>query len=923
MDLATEAMDLATGTIDLTTGAMGSLLLKLGNLLKKEYELQTGVKEDIRYLERELRSMYAALCKVGDVPRDELDWQVKFWAGEVRDLSYTMEDVIDKFPVEGPDPNIKPHNKLIWLMKKISELFTKGKTRHEISKEIKDIKARVQEVADRRDRYKVNEVLAKPAGAAMVDPRLLALYKDQKELVGIDRPLNSLIKMLDDADDVDVSKQHKILSIFGFGGLAKTTLAKAVYDKLQAQFDCSAFVSVGQKPSVKNLLNDILFDLGKRKYPTLNEKQLIDKLRGFLKNKRYFIVIDDIWDTDTWEIIQCAFVDNNCTSRIVTTTRIFEVATKSHKVYKLQPLTHGLSMELFHTRLCGGNNKCPYDQSTMVNKILNKCGGVPLAIITIASVLVSKPMEDWSKVYNSIGFGDEQNKNVENTRKILLFSYYDLPFHLRTCLLYLSQYKEDSFIEKDSLIWRWAAEGFVHEEQGVGLSEIAERYFNSLINKSMIQPVDLWHHGIISHCRVHDMVLDMIRLLAKEEKFITLLDSTKQHTHSIRCDDRRLVIQGKSHLADTCMPHVRSFNAVCTDEFWPSLSSFQVLRVLVLDARNSNMGKRDHLEHLGKLVHLRYLGLRGVDTLELPKGIGNLKSLQALDMRDHKIKELPQSVCQLSHLKLLRADETDTRMPDWIGNLISLEELWMSEADESSNFVNELGKLTELRKLCITKKLCLTSASAVGALSESLAKLQKIKFIQIGLVESRGYDDTACCWEGFVLPRQLRALHISCKQPGLIARINPLLLPNLLHLSVEVDSPDMEIFGGFSELVTLQLDMKRNLHHDVMGGAGAFPKLRFFKTDATLGRFVEGAMPCLESLRFPVEVRRSNDGKIDDLVDFGSLRNLPFLREITVDLCYSTDVDLVEAMGAMRQAISMHPNRLKVYICTKQLKQDT
>lgn len=176
-------------------------------------------------------------------------------------------------------------------MNKMGGLFTKGKTRHEIGGEIKGIKARVQEAADRRDRYRVNEVAANPVSATTVDPRLLALYKDQKDLVGIDGPLNKLTKMLIDGDS-DVSKQLKILSVVGFGGLGKTTLVKAVYDKLQTQFDCSAFVPVGQNPNMKKLLNDILSEIDKQKHRDSyllkwDERQLIDELRKLLENQRY------------------------------------------------------------------------------------------------------------------------------------------------------------------------------------------------------------------------------------------------------------------------------------------------------------------------------------------------------------------------------------------------------------------------------------------------------------------------------------------------------------------------------------------------------------------------------------------------------------------------------------------------------------
>lgn len=97
---------------------------------------------------------------------------------------------------------------------------------------------------------------------------------------------------------------------------------------------------------------------------------------------------------------------------------------------------------------------------------------MPLAIITIASLLV----------------GDIED--VENTRNILLFSYYDLPCHLRTCLLHLSIYPEDYLIRKDTLIWKWVAEGFVHEQSRIMLFELGERFFNELINRNMIQPIE-------------------------------------------------------------------------------------------------------------------------------------------------------------------------------------------------------------------------------------------------------------------------------------------------------------------------------------------------------------------------------------------------------------------------------------------------
>ncbi|XBI42781.1 hypothetical protein VPH35_107632 [Triticum aestivum] len=290
--------------MEVVTGAMGSLLPKLGELLVSEYKLQKGVKEDVESLEREMKSMNAALVKVAEVPRDQLDNQVIIWADELRELSYDMEDVVDNFLVyvKGSESDaVTDSNKLKGLMVKMANLFTKGKTRHQIADAMKDIKNRAQEVAGRHNRYRVDEVVANAAGKHKVDPRLLALYKDQKELVGIEDERNKLTKMLTDGvGDGDVPKQQhmmKMVSIVGPGGLGKTTLAKAVYDRLQTQFECTAFVPVGRNPEVKKVLRDILLEVGKKQehigdVAILDERQLINILQRLLenarRNKRYY-----------------------------------------------------------------------------------------------------------------------------------------------------------------------------------------------------------------------------------------------------------------------------------------------------------------------------------------------------------------------------------------------------------------------------------------------------------------------------------------------------------------------------------------------------------------------------------------------------------------------------------------------------------
>uniref|UniRef100_A0ACD5TAQ4 Uncharacterized protein n=1 Tax=Avena sativa TaxID=4498 RepID=A0ACD5TAQ4_AVESA len=363
--------------MEFAMGAMGSLLPKLGELLDKEYKLQKRMDKDFRYLQRELQSMHAALSEVAGVPREQLQQQDRLWASDVRELSHDIEDVVDSVLVciQGPESELAANPECFkGLIVKMSNLLKKCKARHQISTAMKDIKDQVREVASRDGRYRAPlGVVANPTAASWatttVDPLLIALYGDQRRIVGIADAKNEILKKLSEGDDVSNSNQHlKILSIVGFGGLGKTTLTKAVYDELRPQFSHMAFVTVSRNPDVKKVMRDLLYELDNERYKKLagaillHERQLIDQLRESLQTKRYFIVVDDLWDVKAWETISYALVDNNNGSRIITTTRNLEVSNacctlNSDFVYNMKPLSDANSQILFYKRIFGNDDE--------------------------------------------------------------------------------------------------------------------------------------------------------------------------------------------------------------------------------------------------------------------------------------------------------------------------------------------------------------------------------------------------------------------------------------------------------------------------------------------------------------------------------------------------------------------------------------
>ncbi|CAN6371672.1 unnamed protein product [Urochloa humidicola] len=329
--------------MELATAALSSLLPKLGSLLTAEYKLQRGLRGEIRFLQAEMESMQAALDTVSKLPADKIDGVHKIWARDLKELVYDIEDSVDAFMVRVDAPvhvHAKSHS-FRRFFESTMGLLTKAKSRHRITDDIQDIKRRIQEVADRRKRYKFETVVQSDRDC--IDPRVLACFEDAAKLVGTDGPVEKISNMLTGEKGIP-NKKLMIVSIVGVRGLGKTTIANLVYERIGGQFDCQAFVSMSLKPDMKNILSKILRQVSEDKCTNAGENdmdELIRSIRKFLVNKRYFIVIDDLWDKGAWENIKCALVDMNIGSRVIVTTRNNDVASFSSidgEVYELDPL---------------------------------------------------------------------------------------------------------------------------------------------------------------------------------------------------------------------------------------------------------------------------------------------------------------------------------------------------------------------------------------------------------------------------------------------------------------------------------------------------------------------------------------------------------------------------------------------------------
>ena len=850
-------------------GTVTFLLDKLAPLLKLGSKLLKDVHKEVDYIVSELERIKAFL-RFADA-REETDPELKVWVKQVREVADEMEDVVDEFRLCPPQHH---GHGLLGSIHKIARYSKDFKAQNQLVSRIQGIKSKVQNISEGHERYRgkfdgIEQGFGHGASTnTWYDSRGDALLVEGSELVGIDKPKQKLIGMLLD----DVSRT-KVVSVVGMGGLGKTTLVKKVYDdvKVEKSFQHHAWVTVSSS-KIEDLLRDLiqqLFEEGGKPVPqgigTLNADRLKALLNDFLRQKKYIIVLDDVWRIFMWESVKYAFPNSRRGSRILVTTRNSDVAGCScvesdGDVFPLNPLPPTESWTLF-CRKAFRRNACPPHLNKLSQGILKRCEGLPLAIVAIGGVLATKDqnrMDEWDIVDRSLSSELESNDKLERVNKILSLGYNDLPYYLKHCFLYLSIFPEDHLIEHKRLIRLWIAEGFVVPQEGKIPEEVAESYLRDLTNRCLIQVAQRDVDGRIKTYRIHDLMRQIIISKSRDQDFVTIIRENNTATPN---KARHLSARGT---LETCtrqeFPGVRSLLIFGVDSVSKSCMSalfsgdrFGLLRVL--DLRGLPLEKFP--EGVVNLFHLRYLSLRGTKVDILPSSIGKLPYLETLDLKQTKVSKLPaeiQKLQNLRHLLLYRCvivsyvtfhSKEGFLMPERIGDLQFLQKLCFVEPDQGGHTLSELGKLSQLRKLGIVKlrkedgrSLCSSIEKMKNLCSLDVTSLQEEEIIDLNHLSS--------------LPLLLKGLYLKGRLEDLPGWIPT--LDNLSKISLRwsrLKNNPLEALQALPNLVQLQL-----LHayegEALCFKAGGFQKLKSLKLD----RLEElrkvsvewGALTCLQEL---------------------------------------------------------------------------
>ncbi|CAK8540852.1 unnamed protein product [Lathyrus sativus] len=719
---------------------------RLADLLIEEASLLRGVSGQIKKLQTELKRMQ---CFLRDAERkqNERGEILKNWISDIRKLAYDAEDVIESYAFS-------------FSVTSAMISFSKLKHVHEVGKKILSINYQVADLTRSLQTYGLTATTRDNEESHFVfetQKQLRWSYSHAVEefIVGLDADIKDIVEWL-----VNQDRNCRVVYICGMGGLGKTTLAKTVYhyNSIRRHFEGFAWAYISQKCNRREVWEGILLQLTtssskeeRDEIRNMRDEELAEKLYKVQQEKKCLIVLDDIWSNETWDILSPALPSENTKSKIVFTSRNKSISSHvDPKGLLHEPgfLNAEDSWALFQKKTFPSKDDPEFticnEFERLGRDMVAKCSGLPLAIIVLGGLLATKEtVNEWEMIHKHITSylirGEDVLERQSRITEVLDLSYHDLPYQLKPCFLYLSQFPEDFEIPKNKLIQLWMAKGFVSSHYEIGrdetMEDMAERYLGSLISRCMIQVGQMGSTGKIKTFRLHDLMRDMCLSKARKEHFLCVIGRPQQKSSDIsnvssssnisfdarKSDEvRRLAFFLDQHV-DNLIPldeqvnqHLRSLvyfhDKKCRVESWKRVKAvfenFKLLRVLDLEGVKGPKGQILPKE-VGNLFWLKFLSLKRTCIQILPPSLGKLENLQSLNLQTiNKVSwdstvEIPNILCKLKRLRHLY-------LPNWcenvsgilqLENLINLQTLVNFPASKCD--VKDLLKLKKLKKLVL------------------------------------------------------------------------------------------------------------------------------------------------------------------------------------------------------------------------------
>jgi len=408
------------------------------------------------------------------------------------------------------------------------------------------------------------------------------------------------------------------------------------------------------------------------------------------------------------------------------------------------------------------------------------CGGVALAAQSLGYMLKELTSDEWESVRKSNIWNVSASEYTDSVLSSLRLTYSYMPSHLKLCFAYCAIFPKGYKMVKDDLIHHWNSLGFIEETDIFSTEQLGEKYISQLLRLSFLEHPRLHnsatvvHHEDFTHLTMHDLVLDLARLVLVDEFIMGVSERRNSGRRSCRYA-----------LFNDCSNKLESY----TD--YPA----KIRALRFVDCGRIEL----HEDAFSSAKYLRVLDLSECLIQRLPDSIGQLKQLRYLNAPRVQHHIIPNCIAKLFKLIYLSLCGSSALMalPDSIGHMEGLIYLDLSGCSGLEKLPESFSKLKQL------VHLDLSNCSNVTGVSESLQTLTNLEYLNLSY-----------CWNISVLPgslgsfKKLKYLNLSgCEEikefPRSFGNLKNLMHLDLSHCFQVKVIP--EVLGSLTELQYLNL----------------------------------------------------------------------------------------------------------------------
>ena len=397
------------GVLDALASYVTNMLTEMA---KEEVSMLIGVSDGIRDLSIKLGDLKNFLADADR--RNITDESVRGWVEELKRAMYLATDIVDlcqlKAMEQRPSKDMGCLNPLLFCMR--NPLHS-----HDIGTRIKALNKELDSICERGNKFKFAKLEVyqdmKMTRSLATDRKTDSLL-ERSGIVGekIEEDTRALVEVLTSEEGSDKTGRHMVVAIVGVGGIGKTTLGKKVFndEAIKGKFTKKIWLSITQDFTDVELLSTAITAAGGDQPGgggTRDRALLVDSLKNAIKDKKFFLVLDDMWGADAWnKLLMTPFGYGGLGSRVLITTRSETVARnmKAAHCHHVDKLGREDAWSLLKNQvLTTEENGHEVDVLKEIGlQIVENCDGLPLAIKVMGGLLCSKEKSQfaWEDVLN-------------------------------------------------------------------------------------------------------------------------------------------------------------------------------------------------------------------------------------------------------------------------------------------------------------------------------------------------------------------------------------------------------------------------------------------------------------------------------------------------------------------------------------------